>query len=130
MTRLLVSVRSACEAVTALAAGAHLMDVKEPSRGPLGPADPAVIRAVCRAVAGRVPVSAALGELAGQCLPRMAAGVAGIQYAKLGLAGCADLPGWADLWARALESCPSAATPIAVIYADWRQHARPVHRSC
>ena len=33
---LLVSVRSAAEAATALAGGADLIDVKEPSRGPLG----------------------------------------------------------------------------------------------
>ncbi len=42
MTRLLVSVRSAAEAEIALSAGADLIDVKEPSRGSLGAADPAV----------------------------------------------------------------------------------------
>jgi uncharacterized protein (UPF0264 family) len=61
---LLVSVRSAAEAEAALAGGAALIDVKEPARGSLGRADEAVIRAVLGAVAGRRPVSAALGELA------------------------------------------------------------------
>jgi uncharacterized protein (UPF0264 family) len=63
MTRLLVSVRSAAEAAAALEGGAHVIDVKEPSRGPLGRADDATIAEVVRAVAGRRPVSAALGEL-------------------------------------------------------------------
>ena len=61
--RLLVSVRDAAEAEAALAGGADLIDVKEPSRGPLGRADAGVIRYVVKAVGGRAPVSAALGEL-------------------------------------------------------------------
>jgi uncharacterized protein (UPF0264 family) len=65
MMNLLVSVRSAAEAAAALAGGAGLIDVKEPARGALGRADAAVIAAVVRAVGGRRPVSAALGELAG-----------------------------------------------------------------
>src|SRR5262245_13850027 len=64
VTRLLVSVRSAAEAHAALAGGADLIDVKEPSRGPLGRADDSVISAVLVAVHGRRPVSAAMGELA------------------------------------------------------------------
>ena len=63
MTRLLVSVRSAAEAEAALRGGADVIDVKEPGRGPLGRADDAVIADVVRLVAGRRPVSAALGEL-------------------------------------------------------------------
>ncbi len=59
---LLVSVRSAAEAEAALAGGADLIDVKEPSRGSLGKADDAVIKDVIRAVAGRRPVSAAMGD--------------------------------------------------------------------
>ena len=61
--QLLVSVRSTEEAATALEGGAALIDVKEPGRGPLGRADDAVVRAVLNVVAGRRPVSAALGEL-------------------------------------------------------------------
>ena len=63
MTRLLVSVRSADEALQAVAAGVDLVDVKEPSRGSLGRADWSQTLAILRAVAGRRPVSAALGEL-------------------------------------------------------------------
>ena len=90
MPKLLVSVRSAGEARSALAGGADLIDVKEPSRGPLGAADPAVIRDVIAAVDGRVPVSAAFGEWlawAGKKAPR------GLHYAKWGLAQLTDLAG-------------------------------------
>ena len=63
MTRLLVSVRSAAEAEAALTGGASVIDVKEPTRGALGRADDGAIADVVAAVAGRAPVSAALGEL-------------------------------------------------------------------
>ncbi|MCI0641226.1 MAG: (5-formylfuran-3-yl)methyl phosphate synthase [Gemmataceae bacterium] len=62
-TGLLVSVRSAQEAVAAHAGGADIIDVKEPSRGALGRADSAVIADVLRVIAGRSPVSAAMGEI-------------------------------------------------------------------
>lgn len=62
--KLLVSVRSAAEALAALRGGADLIDVKEPNNGPLGKAADDVIAAVIDAVAGRAPVSAAYGEWA------------------------------------------------------------------
>ena len=48
MTRLLVSVRNALEAEVALAGGAHVIDVKEPSHGSLGRADEATLAEVVR----------------------------------------------------------------------------------
>jgi (5-formylfuran-3-yl)methyl phosphate synthase len=116
--RLLVSVRDAAEAEAALAGGAGLIDVKEPARGPLGRADAAVIAAIVRAVGGRVPVSAALGELrecplvtAGEELP------AGVGYVKWGLSGLLRAR-----WGRHLVSTHQFlphARPVAVAYADW-----------
>ncbi len=88
MTALLVSVRSAAEAEAALAGGAALIDVKEPARGALGRADDAVIADVVRAVAGRAPVSAALGELRDGA-PALPAGLGLLSFVKCGLAGCA-----------------------------------------
>ena len=41
--QLLVSVRSAGEAVDALAGGCQILDVKDPSRGSLGRADDSVV---------------------------------------------------------------------------------------
>ena len=119
MTGLLVSVRSAVEAEIALAGGAALIDVKEPARGALGRADDAVIAAVVQAVAGRRPVSAALGELA-DCEP--APHVSGLSFVKWGLAGSARLD-WRSRLAERLRQ-PEPRTVI-VAYADWQCAAAP-----
>jgi uncharacterized protein (UPF0264 family) len=125
MTRLLVSVRDTIEASVALAAGAHLIDLKEPRLGSLGPAAPDTIRAVCRLVAGRVPVSAALGELLRQPRGEMLDRASCVQYAKVGMAGCAKVADWQTIWARLLARFPATTTPVAVAYADWRHAHAP-----
>ncbi len=88
--QLLVSVRNAIEAAVALAGGCDVLDVKEPSRGPLGMADTATIAAIvelARASDSGVPVSVALGEAAEWSAirppPRLPSGIA---YLKLGTA--------------------------------------------
>lgn len=53
--RLLVSVRSADEALAALCGGVDIIDVKEPFRGPLGMADDEVIRSVAEQVFNEHP---------------------------------------------------------------------------
>src|SRR5262245_15500947 len=62
MTRLLVSVRSAVEARTALDGGADIIDIKEPSHGSLGRANDRTIQEIIGVVKGRRLVSVALGE--------------------------------------------------------------------
>jgi uncharacterized protein (UPF0264 family) len=125
VTGLLVSVRSVVEAADALAGGCHLVDVKEPLRGSLGAADPETIRAVQSEVAGRRPVSAALGELRDNgsmiSLP-------GLAYVKWGLSQC----GRDEIWPSRLEDAGRqlAATipgcrPVAVAYADWQRADAP-----
>jgi uncharacterized protein (UPF0264 family) len=127
---LLVSVRSAAEAQAALAGGASLIDVKEPRRGSLGPAPMATVRAVLRTIGGRRPVSAAFGELMESPVNDRAsslAELAGLTYAKCGLAGCGVFRKWQDLLARAgkcLRQGNRTCQPVAVVYADWqRAHA-------
>src|SRR5690348_863907 len=95
--QLLVSVRSAAEAEAALEGGAHLIDVKEPRHGPLGRAGAESIAAVVRAVAGRRPVSAALGELGdpADALPYPGPGLAYVKWGLGGLGGTAD---WRQRW--------------------------------
>src|SRR4051794_22607530 len=83
MAELLVSVRDAGEVAAALAGGAALIDVKEPNHGALGRADDDVREGVIDAVAGRVPVSVALGELLGHGEP---IGTSRVAYVKYGLA--------------------------------------------
>lgn len=61
-TKLLISVRSAEEARIALEAGADIIDVKEPTRGSLGRSDVSAIQQITDIVAGKAPLSIALGE--------------------------------------------------------------------
>ncbi|MEX2173100.1 MAG: (5-formylfuran-3-yl)methyl phosphate synthase [Pirellulaceae bacterium] len=125
MTGLLVSVRSAAEAEVALAGGADLIDVKEPLRGSLGAADPQVWRDVRQCVAGRAPISAALGELAADFDAGLLPRTAGFQFAKMALAGCAARADWASAWLTAMANLPAGVAPVAVAYADWQAAAAP-----
>ncbi len=121
MPRLLVSVRSATEAMAAFAGGADLIDIKEPSRGPLGRADDAVIAAIVAAVAGRRPVSAALGELTEQTPIPV---VAGLSYLKVGLAN-RQTADWRGQLRRLAARCgPALLVPVA--YADWQRAHAPL----
>jgi len=124
MTRLLVSVRDVAEAQLALAAGVDLIDVKEPRAGPLGAAAPETIAAIVRGVARRVPTSAACGELL-EFAPAAAVAPLGVDYAKLGLAGCAQRRDWPALWHAAWRSFPASCGRIAVAYADARRAQSP-----
>jgi uncharacterized protein (UPF0264 family) len=124
MAQLLVSVRSPAEAEIALAGGAALIDVKEPDRGSLGRASDATIAAVCARVAGRRPVSAALGELpSAPAVPPLK-----LAYVKWGLSGCLESGRWqrslreaAEALRRAVPGCQ----PVAVSYVDWQTARAP-----
>ena len=61
--KLLVSGVDADEARAAAAAGADIVDVKNPAEGSLGAPSPAVIAEVRAAVPAEVPVSAAIGDM-------------------------------------------------------------------
>lgn len=111
--QLLVSVRDPVEALTALEGGADIIDVKEPARGPMGMADLGVIEQVLTAIAGRTPVSVALGELADD--PPIEALPVGVTYAKIGLHGAG--PNWRALLARQFVRNPRVQ-PVAVAYVD------------
>jgi uncharacterized protein (UPF0264 family) len=122
---LLVSVRSAAEAEAALEGGAAVIDVKEPAKGPLGRAEAATVAAVLRQVAGRRPVSAALGELAREPQP---GDVAGLAFVKWGLAGYGAHGGWqAELTAAGRQVAASApgCEVVVAAYADWQVAGAP-----
>jgi hypothetical protein len=134
---LLVSVRSAAEALTALAGGADVIDVKEPSQGSLGAADDETISAIARAVTSRAPVSAAMGELvdllgseSGDVTRTL---VDDVSLFKIGLARCVKLIDWQTRWLDAIETMTSTspngdAQAVAVVYADWRAAQSPSPR--
>ncbi len=128
MAGLLISVRNEGEATVALAGGADLIDVKEPRRGALGAADATVWRDVSIAVRGRVPTSVALGELMDfdQTVTRdLVSDLAGVQFAKFGLAGCRRFTEWVNRWRTSLETLPECVQAVAVVYADWRDAMAP-----
>ncbi len=93
--RLLVSVTGPDEARIAFAAGADIVDLKDPRRGALGACEPAALRAVAslrdRAFPGAV-LSAALGPANDPGAADRAAVVAGwgFDFVKLGLEGLPD----------------------------------------
>ena len=90
--RLLVSVVDAGEARAAAAAGADIVDVKNPAEGSLGAPSPAVIAAVRAAVAGRRCRSAPRSATCPTCparrrSPRSAPRAAAPTFVKVGLWG-------------------------------------------
>lgn len=125
MTKLLVSVRDACEAQAALDGGADLIDIKEPHRGSLGRADARTIAEIVHTIASRAPLSAAWGELSELPHHLGEASAAGLQFAKVGLAGSARHADWSRQWTRWSRALSPGVQPVAVAYADWRSCAAP-----
>jgi uncharacterized protein (UPF0264 family) len=133
MAQLLVSVRTAAEVEAALAGGAALLDVKEPANGPLGRADDGTVAEVVRAVAGRCPVSAALGELRYGMPARPVEGLRRCAYWKAGLAQFArqDWRGSLEYAIRQCEQVAPEGQVVTVAYADWQSaDAPPVEEVC
>ena len=89
--KLLVSVVDAGEARAAAAAGADIVDVKNPAEGSLGAPSPAVIAAVRDAVGAERPVSAAIGDMPNlpgtAALAALGAARSGAAFVKVGLYG-------------------------------------------
>jgi uncharacterized protein (UPF0264 family) len=79
------------EAQIALEGGADIIDVKNPKEGSLGANFPWAIREVVDLAAGRVPVSATIGDLdykpGTASLAALGAAFAGAEYIKVGLLG-------------------------------------------
>jgi (5-formylfuran-3-yl)methyl phosphate synthase len=136
MPKLLVSVRSAQEASLAFEAGVDLIDIKEPGAGSLGAAPPATIDEILCLIGQRCLTSFACGELldaaaelvsdprgcdpARRPFPQRFA-----DYAKVGLAGCGPVDHWRELWRQFAGLLPPETTPVAVLYADWREANSP-----
>lgn len=113
--RLLVSVRDADEAALALAAGADLVDAKDPGNGALGALPVETVRAIVAQLEGRVATSAVAGEPETQealpaCVGAMAA--TGVDFVKVALRR-----GWAEAaLARAAREAPDRL--IGVLFAE------------
>lgn len=132
MPRLLVSVRSAHEARRALAGGAAIIDVKEPSNGSLGRAAFETWRAVAHVIPDGVPMSVALGELPewldGAGLESPTNALDGVHYCKVGLAGVGS--NWVEEWKRLADDLAAPHVQwIAVVYTDWKAAGAPTPTS-
>lgn len=136
MAQLLVSVRSAPEAKAAMAGGAAIVDVKEPSRGSLGMAPIDTWRRVREAVPASVVVTVALGELRDWAVPHRFAippdAWQGIRFRKVGLSRAE--PDWQERWTalrRSWEETTASVSSndrpgcVAVVYLDWQEAGAP-----
>lgn len=133
--RLLVSVRDAAEARAAIEGGADVIDVKEPSAGPLGAAsvDATIAVAIEAGTVPGLPWTLACGELVDVGVDGVLAHVEAVcrglgevvpgrppkpWLVKVGLSGMAGRP-WRDDLARIAAGLPGGIVQAAVAYADW-----------
>lgn len=120
--RLLVSVVSALEARRALAGGADIIDVKDPSQGPLGAPSPRVLSEVVTEIGGAAPVSVALGDLPNlphtAALAARGAALGGAAFVKVGLRGIATVDNAVALMRAVAEAVAPETAVIAAAYAD------------
>ena len=115
---MLASVTDALESEMALAAGADIIDLKDPAKGALGALPPQRIAAIVSKVAGRRPVSATLGDLPADAalLRRAMQGTAdsGVDYVKLGVFSRAHV----DACLQAAAGVHADSALIVVLFAD------------
>ena len=119
MTLMLASVTSAAEARIAVAAGADIIDLKDPRAGAPGALPAETIRRAVAAVAGARPTSATAGDPPMEPEPVRAAVEAtagtGVDYAKVGLfPGPCKLPCLAAL----APLCAQGHKVVIVMFAD------------
>jgi uncharacterized protein (UPF0264 family) len=90
----LASVTNADEAGFALVGGADVIDCKDPSSGALGALDEAIVREIVARIAGRLPVSATVGDLPAEPATIVAAvssmAATGVDVVKIGFFGDRD----------------------------------------
>lgn len=119
MNAMLASVRDCAEARIALTGACDWLDIKEPRQGALGQVSLAVVSDIVRLAAGRVPVSATIGDrwddVASIVDAVIAMAATGVDYVKVGLRAH-DLAGPT---ARALRAaCAHQRQVIAVCMAE------------
>ena len=119
--KLLVSVVDVGEARTAAAAGADIVDVKNPAEGSLGAPAPEVIAGVRAAVSSELPVSAAIGDMPDlpgtAALAALGAARSGATFVKVGLWGVSTEPDAVGLL-RTVRDGVGDAVVVAAAYAD------------
>lgn len=121
---LLVSVRSLAEAKLASQSNISILDVKEPSDGPLAPAGKEVWERIAEFNAGRIPLSAALGEFH-QGIEVAAAVPKQFRFAKVGPSGSLSIENLHGRWQEIRSRLSPDIELVAVAYADHRAASCP-----
>lgn len=117
--KLLVSVRDRQEAGIAAACNVHVVDLKEPSAGPLGQASRETTLAVADAIHGQTMLSAAMGELVDYQLHDLEY-LQRYDFVKVGLSRILDLKSLRSLWRRWTSGYEIKRRAVVVAYADYR----------
>jgi uncharacterized protein (UPF0264 family) len=123
MSRLLVSVRDVVEASAAFAAGADLIDVKEPLNGALGAAPIGTVEAVVKALPASAETSAVAGDhddADGFVAAARAVAGTGVSFIKVGLGAALARP---SAIARIGRELAGSGRLVAVLFADERTDA-------
>lgn len=126
--RLLVSIRDADEAKTAINSAVDIIDLKEPNRGSLGPVTVDMADEISKAVGDRIPLSLAMGELLSdgdaQLIDDFTSSEPGrkilsrFDYAKVGTAGALSVSDWQARWLQWAGKLPARTQPVLVYYVD------------
>jgi uncharacterized protein (UPF0264 family) len=128
--RLLVSVVDVDEARVAAAAGADIVDVKNPAEGSLGAPSPSVIAGVRAALPATLPVSAAIGDMPDlpgtAALAALGAARSGAALVKVGLWGVSTEAKAIDLL-RAVRDGVADVPGALVVAAAYADAARVAH---
>jgi uncharacterized protein (UPF0264 family) len=128
--KLLVSVLDAGEARAAAAAGADIVDVKNPAEGSLGAPSPAAIAGVRAAIPAELPVSAAIGDMPDlpgtAALAALGAARSGATFVKVGLWGVSTEDDAVALLRTVCDGVADVpgALVVAAAYADARRTAQ------
>src|SRR5690606_21387312 len=120
-TRLLVSVAHPSEVGPAIEGGADIIDVKDPTAGAIGRAAPSRLTEIVARVDGRLPITAAWGELAevDSLDEEHREALRGVGLVKFGTALFQmDQAGWRQRWNAIRESLPADMAISLVHYAD------------
>jgi uncharacterized protein (UPF0264 family) len=123
--KLLISPRNEKEAVEAVAGGADIIDVKNPSEGPLGANFPWVIKRIRHVTPANIEISCTLGEMpnlpGSMSLAALGAATIGVNYIKAGLYGLRTPEEAVNLMQniiRAVKDCNPSIKVVTSGYAD------------
>lgn len=126
--KLLVSPRDEIEALEAVAGGADIIDVKNPTEGSLGANFPWIIKRIRKLVPRNIEVSAAIGDMPNlpgtASLAALGAVVSGVNYVKVGLLGSRTFDDAVSLMRSVVRTVKEYRTKVRVVaaaYADWER---------